>query len=133
VTEEELVFLTVDDVLDLHADQIAVYGGDPGLRDRGLIESAVATPAATFGGESLHKDIFAMAAAYAFHIAESQGFVDGNKRTGLAAAYAFLGLNGYRLQEVGDRLYDAMIVVSAHRLDKEGLAQVFRELATPEE
>lgn len=133
MTEEEFVFLTVEDVLELHADQIAIYGGDPGIRDRGLIESAVATPAATFGGEFLHKDVFAMAAAYAFHIAESQGFVDGNKRTGLAAAYAFLGLNGYRLREVGDRLYDAMVAISAHELDKEGLAQALREMAMPEE
>ncbi len=69
MTEDEIVFLTVDDVLELHADQIALYGGDPGLRDRGLIESAVATPTATFGGEFLHKDVFVMAAAYAFHIA----------------------------------------------------------------
>lgn len=133
MTEDDVVFLTVEDVLQLHTDQIAVYGGDPGIRDLRLIESAVATPAATFDGEFLHNDVFAMAAAYAFHIAESQGFVDGNKRAGLAAAYAFLALNGYRLREVGDRLYQAMIAISAGELDKEGLARVLRELASAEE
>jgi death-on-curing protein len=70
----------------------------------GLIEAAVAMPRQSFGGEYLHRDIFEMAAAYGFHLAESQAFVDGNKRTGLAAAYAFLALNGYRLLERDDRL-----------------------------
>lgn len=79
-------FLELEDVFELHADSIARYGGDLGVRDRGLIESAVAVPRQSFGGEYLHTTLFEMAAAYAFHIAESQGFVDGNKRAGLAAA-----------------------------------------------
>lgn len=124
---EEPEFLTVDDILDIHRDQIERYGGDEGLRDHGLLESAVAMPQQSFGGEFLHRDIFDMAAAYAFHLAESQSFVDGNKRTGLAAAYTFLALNGYRLIEQGDRLYEAMIAIGTHRMDKRGLAQVFRE------
>jgi death-on-curing protein len=74
-----------------------------------------------------------MAAAYAFHLAESQAFVDGNKRTGLAAAYMFLALNGHRLVEQGDRLYEAMIAVGTHSLDKGGLAQVFRECSAADE
>ncbi len=83
-------FLELEDVFELHADSIARYGGDRGVRDRGLIDAAVAVPRQSFGGEYLHKTLFEMAAAYAFHIAESQGFVDGNKRAGLAAATAFL-------------------------------------------
>lgn len=120
-------FLELEDVFELHADSIALYGGDMGVRDRGLIESAVAVPRQSFGGEYLHKTLFAMAAAYAFHIAESQGFVDGNKRAGLAAATAFLAMNGYDLIERDDRLYAAMIAISARTLDKRGLAQVFEE------
>jgi len=83
---EDPDFLTVDDVLDLHRDQIERYGGDLVIRDRGLIEAAVAMPRQSFGGQFLHADLFEMAAAYAFHLAESQAFLDGNKRTGLAAA-----------------------------------------------
>lgn len=72
-----------------------------------------------------------MAAAYAFHLAESQAFVDGNKRAGLAAATAFLAMNGYDLIEQDDRLYTAMIAISARTLDKGGLAQLFEECSRP--
>ena len=127
---EEPEFLTLDEVLELHQDQITHYGGDPGIRDPGLIDAAVAMPQQSFGGQFLHADLFEMAAAYAFHLAESQAFVDGNKRTGLAAAYAFLALNGYRLIETNDRIYQAMLAISRRDLDKAGLAAVFRDCAT---
>jgi death-on-curing protein len=86
-----VLFLTVEDVESLHDEQLARYGGSAGVRDRGALESAVATPQATFGGEHLHATVFEMAAAYAFHIAQNQPFVDGNKRAGLNAALVFLG------------------------------------------
>ena len=72
----EPLFLTVDEVRDLHDDQLRRFGGSAGVRDLGALESAVATPASTFDGEFLHKDLFHMAAAYAFHIAENKPFVD---------------------------------------------------------
>ncbi len=75
---EEPEFLPLDEILEIHDDQIQHYGGDVGIRDRGLLESAVAMPQQSFGGQYLHRDIFEMAAAYAFHVAESQAFVDGN-------------------------------------------------------
>lgn len=130
---EEPEFLTVDEILEIHRDQIERYGGDEGIRDRALLESAVAMPQQSFGGDYLHRDTFEMAAAYAFHLAESQAFVDGNKRTGLAAAYLFLALNGHRLVERGDRLYESMIAIGTHHLDKLGLAQVFRECSEADE
>lgn len=130
---EEPEFLTLEEILEIHDDQILRYGGDVGIRDRGLLESAIAMPQQSFGGQFLHNDIFEMAAAYAFHVAESQAFVDGNKRTGLAAAYMFLGLNGFRLIEQDDRLYEAMIAVGTRRMDKAGLAQVLRELSVAAE
>jgi death-on-curing protein len=134
ITEEgPIEFLTVDDVLELHDDQLATYGGSAGIRDLTLVESAVAMAQASFASEYLHADIFAMASAYAFHLAENQPFIDGNKRTGLAAAYAFLALNGYRVQETGERLYRAMMAIAAHELDKSGLAAIFREMATTPE
>jgi death-on-curing protein len=92
-------FLAVEDVLDLHAQQLERYGGSQGVRDLGLLESAVMTPQASFGGEYVHADLFQMAAAYAFHIAENQPLVDGNKRTGLASALVFLAINGYEIPD----------------------------------
>lgn len=127
---EEPEFLTLDEVLELHEDQIAHYGGDPGIRDAGLIDAAIAMPRQSFDGQFLHADLFEMAAAYAFHLAESQAFVDGNKRAGLAAAYAFLALNGYRLVETEERLFRAMLAISRRELDKAGLAAVLRGCAT---
>ena len=124
-------FLEVEDVFELHAESIERYGGDSGVRDQGLIESAVAVPRQSFGGEYLHVTLFEMAAAYAFHLAENQGFVDGNKRAGLAAATAFLAMNGYDLIERDDRLYTAMIALSSKTLDKVGLAEVFKRYSQP--
>jgi len=83
-------FLELPDVLMVHADQIQRYGGETGVRDLGLLESAVAQPRAAFGGEYLHQDLFGMAAAYLFHIVCNHPFVDGNKRVGLVAARPFL-------------------------------------------
>jgi death-on-curing protein len=103
VTVVDPEFLELEDVFELHAESIERYGGDSGVRDQGLIESAVAVPRQSFGGEYLHVTLFEMAAAYAFHLAENQGFVDGNKRSGLAAATAFLAMNGYDLIERDDR------------------------------
>lgn len=91
-TEPE--FLTVEDVLQIHDEQLSAYGGATGIRDQALLESAVAMPQAFFGEAYLHKDLPHMAAAYAFHIAQNQPFLDGNKRTGLVAALVFLDLNG---------------------------------------
>jgi death on curing protein len=90
----EPVFLSVADVQSLHADQLDRYGGSPGLRDEGALQAAVEMARATFDGEYLHADLFSMAAAYAFHIAESQSSVDGNKRTGLNATLVLLLING---------------------------------------
>jgi death on curing protein len=122
-------FLTVEDVTQIHDEQLAAYGGAAGVRDQGLLESAVATPRASFGEAYLHEDLPHMAAAYAFHIAQNQPFVDGNKRTGLVAALVFLDLNGVTVLDPQERLYDAMIAIAERRLDKDGLAELLRELS----
>jgi death-on-curing protein len=72
-------FLSVDDVMTLHRIAIEDQGGDPALRDRGLLESAMAMPQQQFGGAYLHDSIPAMAAAYAFHVCKNHPFADGNK------------------------------------------------------
>ncbi len=126
---KEPSFLSFAEVLEIQRVQTENYGGDLTLRDRGLLESALAMPQSTFGGEFLHKTLFAMAAAYAFHIAENQPFVDGNKRTGLAAALVFLAINGVEIEDLKGRLYDAMMAIAARKLSKEGLATLLGELA----
>ena len=129
----EVLFLEVKDVLALHADQLRLFGGADGIRDRNALESAVGQPQATFDGSFLHDDLFIMAAAYAFHIAENQPFVDGNKRTALNSALVFLDLNGWLVSDPEMRLYDAMIGLSTRTLDKAGMAGLLRELAISDE
>ena len=89
----EPTFLTLDEVLAIQAEQIQRYGGSEGLRDSDLLASALAMPAATYGGEFLHSTLFEMGAAYLFHICSNHPFLDGNKRTALASCLAFLWLN----------------------------------------
>jgi hypothetical protein len=86
VNADEPLFLDVDDVIELHATQLAVYGGLSGLRDHGLLGSAVARPQTSFSGAFVNDGLFAMAAAYLFHIVSNHPFVDGNKRAGLLSA-----------------------------------------------
>lgn len=84
-----MIFLSLDDILESHQNQIETYGGGQGIRDIGLLESAIAQPEACFGGQFLHADVFEMAAAYLYHLVMTHRFVDGNKRVGLEAALIF--------------------------------------------
>jgi death on curing protein len=96
-------YLSLEQILDMHADAIRSFGGDPGVRDFGLIESAVAQPRMTFGGEDLYPSLVEKAAALGFSLVSNHGFVDGNKRVGFAAMDAFLRANGYKVSaDVGD-------------------------------
>jgi len=123
------LFLTVEEVLALHDDQLRLFGGAAGIRDRNMLESAVAVPMSTFDGAFLHETVFLMAAAYAFHLAENQPFVDGNKRTALNAALVFLDINGWVVTDPEMRLYDAMMSLPLRCLDMQGLASLYEALA----
>jgi death-on-curing protein len=90
-------FISIDEVLELHEDQISSFGGTSGVRDEGLLASALAQPQATFGGQFLHPTISEQAAAYLYNIAMNHPFIDGNKRTAFAVADTFLRLNGCTL------------------------------------
>ena len=114
----EPLFLTLDEVLGIHADQIRRYGGSPGLRDLDLLRSALGMPETTFEGEFLHGSVFEMAAAYLFHLARNHPFLDGNKRVALMCALVFLGLNGQRLQADPDFPYELVDGVAAGSVDK---------------
>ena len=124
----DIVFLTLAEVIEIHADQIRRYGGSQGIRDVNLLSSAVAMASASFGGSYLHSDIYEMAAAYAFHISRNHPFIDGNKRTALASALVFLELNGVSISDPAGKLFDAMITLASGKLSKSGFADTLRRL-----
>ena len=121
-------FLTLAEVLEIHLDEINKFGGSHGVRDLKLLESAVATPQQSFGGEYLHHDLFEMAAAYAYHISQNHPFVDGNKRTGLAAALVFLELNRTHIADPEGTLYNTMLDMGRGRIDKLSFAAILKKL-----
>jgi len=127
------LYLTAEAVEAIHKEVLAAHGGSPGLRDRALLESAVAAPAATYGGEALLKDTIEIAAAYLFYLCGNHPFVDGNKRTALGACLVFLEANG-RLPDPGlpRREIDAwealLLDVAASRLDRDRTTKRFRAL-----
>ncbi len=111
-----------DEVLLLHADQIATFGGTAGVRDQGLLDSALAQPQATFGGELLHPTLADQAAAYLFHLSRNHPFVDGNKRTAFAVMDAFIEVNGYMLTLTDDEAYELTMQVAQGQMSKAELA-----------
>lgn len=118
-------FLTLDDVLESHAGQIAHYGGSDGIRDVGLLESALAQPMAMFGGQYLHPNVFEMAAAYLFHLVKNHPFIDGNKRVGLEAALLFLEINGHPVEASVEELVDLTLRVAQGLMTKQEIADFF--------
>ena len=118
-------FLTLDEVLYLHDESLRRWGGAEGIRDLGLIESALGSVRNAYW--YANGDLFDIAAAYAFHIAESQAFRDGNKRTGTASALAFLMCNGVDAPTDDDTIYQALIATAEKRLNKKGLADLIRQ------
>lgn len=124
----EPVFLALDQVRALHRIALEQYGGQDGLRDLSGLESAVMHPQNVwFYGQG---DEFDVAAAYAFHLAEAQAFLDGNKRTGIGSALTFLRLNGKVVMRHTEELHEAMIAISDRRLDKPRLG-IFVTLTLP--
>jgi len=119
------LFLTLDEVLEIHSQQIARYGGADGLRDAAGLESAVATPQATFDGEWLHGTIPAMAAAYLFHLCQNHPFIDGNKRVGANAAITFLLMNDWMPAFEETELVESVLAVASSRMTKRDLTEFF--------
>ena len=125
---KEPVFLTLAEAIEIHKNQIELYGGDVAVRDLGLLQSALAQPQASFAGEWLHQDVFEMAAAYAFHICQNHPFIDGNKRTALASALVFLDLNGLIIRDPKQKLLSAMLKMASGKLGRSGFAHILRDL-----
>jgi death-on-curing protein len=125
------VFLTLAEVLGIHRDQIKRYGGGGGVRDIGLLRSAIAAPQARFEGRFLHRDLFEMAAAYLFHVARNHPFVDGNKRTAAVAAVVFLQLNMVVLEADEDLFEEQVRMAAEGKTGKDELALFFRRHGKP--
>lgn len=124
----EPTFLTLAEVVEVHSDQIRRYGGQDGIRDLGLLESALAQPEASFGGVWLHQDLYEMASAYAYPIGENHPFINGNKRAGLACALVFLEINDLPIADPKGKLQDAMLKVAVGSMLKQKFADLLRQL-----
>ena len=123
------LFLDISHILRIHLSMIERYGGEEGVCDIGLLHSALAMPQSSFGGEPLHKDLFEMAAAYLYHIAQNHPFVDGNKRTGAAAALVFLAMNDVEVEADEEGLVDLTLAVVRGEAGKKEIAEFFRKRA----
>jgi len=115
-------FIPTELVLTIHADLLQRYGGQRGLRDRGLLESALAQPKMTFSGKEVHKTVFDKAAAYGFHVCSNHPFIDGNKRVAFVLMDIFLQRNGWEIQASEEEAYAMMVSLASGKLSKAQLS-----------
>jgi death-on-curing protein len=125
----KVLFLTLGEMLSIHEEQIRLFGGPSGLRDAGLLLSAMGNVEATFGGAFLHESIFEMAAAYLYGICRNHPFLDGNKRTAAAAALIFLDMNRIEIDADEEEFYRLVIGVAEGRVSKASVAVFLQEHA----
>jgi len=128
VTPENSFHLTVAIVREIHSEAIGKFGGPEGVRELALLESAVAAPQASLGGQSPYQDIAEVAAAYLFYLCKNRPFVDGNKRAALGACLVFLRLNGIEPQADGPEWEELTLAVAASALDRDQTTQRLRKL-----
>jgi death-on-curing protein len=112
-------YLDLAEVLAIHAEMIRLFGGTPAILDIGKVQSAVAQPQMTFGGQDLYPTIVEKAAALAFSLTTNHGFQDGNKRTGYAAMTVFLKTNGYEVVATVDEREATFLALADHRLTRD--------------
>lgn len=125
---DDCFHLTVESVLEIHAQAIEGFGGSPGLREPALLESAVAAPQASWAGQSPYADIIEVAAAYLFYLCRNHPFVDGNKRVALGACIVFLKLNGIEPAPDGPDWEALILDVAASRMDREKTTERLRRI-----
>jgi death-on-curing protein len=125
---DNCIHLTVDIVKEIHHAVLAEFGGSGGIRDEGLLHSAVAAPQATFGGESPFADVAEVAAAYLFYICRNHPFIDGNKRTAMTAAIVFLRLNGIEPAPDSEKWEALLLDVAGSGLDRDGTTKRLKAL-----
>ena len=123
----EITFLEFEDIIEIHDIVLRKYAGNPGIRDVNLLLSAIYQPQQTFEGNFLYDSISKMAAVYAYHIAENQPFIDGNKRTAFAASVVFLKLNNHQLNATNEEVYQLFIDMTNKKFSKEELFKWYDE------
>lgn len=127
-----ITFLSYEHIIELHAQAIRRDGGSAGLRDEGLLRSALAQPMASFGGAYLHGSLYEMAASYLYSLVSNHAFIDGNKRVGLLAAGVFLNLNGYSIsREHTQALYELTMRVARGESTKEEISTLLHAWSSP--
>jgi death on curing protein len=122
-SEGEVTFLTLEQILLIHQDQIDRYGGSEGLRNLPLLESAIQRPQTTFSGNELYPTVFDKAAALMHLLILNHPFVDGNKRCGITAGLVFLELNGWRVKVVPKTIVPLVIRVATKKMNIDKLAR----------
>jgi len=125
----EIDFLTLAEIIEIHSNQIELYGGAFGVRDISLLSSAISIPKSTFDGKYLYIDLYEMAAAYIYHICQNHPFIDGNKRVALVSGLVFLEFNNIIIDDPNQELYTMMMNVSSGKCKKETISNVLRNLS----
>lgn len=125
-----MIYLSLEQIIELHDALIEKFGGLIGIRERGLLESAVAAPMMAVFGEELHKTIYNKAAAYLFYIAKNHAFLDGNKRTAAAAALAFLRANGKHTKYNADEFLEFVVLVAEGQADLDVISNYFGKICS---
>ena len=114
--------ISLEELVWMHTIAVTEFGGSQGIRDRGLLESAIARPLATFGGKNMYDTPFKRAAALAGSLVLNHGFVDGNKRTAMYAMAAWLEREGYVIDAARGDLRDFALAIASHELSTEQIA-----------
>lgn len=114
--------ISLEQLVWMHTVAVTEFGGSQGIRDRGLLESAIARPLATFGGKNLYDTPFKRAAALAESLVLNHGFVDGNKRTAMYAMAAWLEREGYVIEAARGELRDFALAIASHDFNTEQIA-----------
>lgn len=120
--------LTPDQIVEIHAAAIRLFGGSPGLRDSALLQSAAAAPRATFGGSSTFADTVEIAGAYLYYLCSNHPFIDGNKRVALGACLMVLELNGYTPAPDSEDWENLTLAVAAGLLNRDEITATLRKL-----
>ena len=127
-SQDNCFHLTVDMVLEIHGEALARFGGSAGIRELALLESAVAAPQATFGGQSPYADLIEIAGAYLFYLCTNHPFIDGNKRAALGACLVFLRVNGLKPHGDSQAWTELTLAVAAHAMDRADTTEKLRLL-----
>ncbi len=126
-----MLYLTIEQILDIHNQIVARAVGEPGITNRGLLESAVAQPQMTFGGQELYATLVEKAAALGFSLIKNHPFLDGNKRTGHAAMEVFLILNGFEINASVEEQEKIILQVASGEITREEFTHWLQSVIIP--